>query len=199
MAVWSLPAAFLSSSLVPWLGRLATLLMLAVLAWMGTNIFWRVTTKETLSSVPPASLGAEADPRRAAQVLVARHLFGEIASGPSMAAAPTDIRLSGVIATPQPGQTAMAFLALEGKPAVAVRVGEEVAPGITLKHVEPRQVELSRNGQVQVLTLPEPKPSVAAPGKPLPQAIYSAPPIDNPAPQPGRRSSRRGGASAETE
>jgi len=178
--------------------------MLALLAWMGTNIFWTLTTKDTLVSQVAPSLAVETEPRKLAQTLTAQHLFGEVANAAAVAAAPSDIRLSGVIAAAQPGQMAMAFLAVDGKPAVAVRVGEEVSPGTTLKQVQPRQVELVRNGQVMVLALPEPNKSGAQPGKPAPQATYSPPQasyslpqVDNPTPRPSRRSFRRGSPSTE--
>ena len=160
MAVWSLSGSLVRSSLVPWLGRLATVVMLAVLAWMGARVFWSVTTGEV--PLPPATIDTE--PRAAAQAIVSRHPFGE-ASGPSVAGPSSDIRLSGVIAAAGPGQTAMAFLAVDGKPAAAVWEGGEVAPGISLKQVLARHVELSRGGQTQVLVLPEPAKALPQPAK----------------------------------
>jgi len=150
MPAWPLSAAHLPAQLIPWLGRLATLLMLAVLAWMGTNIFWTLTSKVTL---PPA-MTLETDPQRAAQAIISRHMLGESASS-SAAAATLDIRLTGVIAAQHPGKAALAFLSLDGKPAVPVHEGAEVAPGITLNRVMPRQVELLRGGRPMTVTLPQ--------------------------------------------
>lgn len=195
MAVWSLPTAFVSTSLVPWLGRLAAVTMLAVLAWTGANIFWTLTTANTLAPLQASTNTLETDPRKAAQLVVARHVFGEVAAVAAVVAeAPTDIRLSGIIAAQRPGQTAMAILALEGKPAIAVREGEEFAPGLTLQRVQERQVELLRGSQTQILGLPEPNKSASQPGKPtLPQAAAIAQrQVASPAPQPSTPSPRRG-------
>ena len=124
--------------------------MLALLAWLCTSIFWTLSASETL---PPA-MAMETEPQRAAQLVATRHLFGEAVSGDA-ATASVDIRLSGVIAAQQAGSAALAFLSLDGKTATAVREGDEVAPGITLSRVLPRQVELSRGGRTQILTLPQ--------------------------------------------
>lgn len=144
--------------------------MLAVLAWLGTNIFWTLTTTDVL----PHAMVMETNPQQAAQLLAGRHLFGEAVSAEAVAVTSLDIRLTGVIATQQPGKTAMAFLALEGKPAMAVREGDEVAPGITLQRILPRQVELRRGGQTQILMLPQPKPS-SPPSQALPQSSQALP------------------------
>lgn len=128
--------------------------MLAVLAWLGAHIFWTLSAEE--SPAPPMAL--ETEPRRAAQTVVARHPFGEVASGPVVVTA-IDIRLTGVIAAQRQGEAGMAFLVLEGKTPMAVREGAEVAPGIVLHRVLPRQVELARGAQIQILTLPEPRQS----------------------------------------
>ena len=141
------------ASLSRWLGRLAALIMLAVLAWLGANIFWTLTAPET--SRPPALL--ETDPRRAAQLSAARHLFGlapSVAVGAD-AGAPGDIRLNGTIAAQRSGRRAYALLVVQGRPPQLVREGEEVVSGVILQRVTPRQVELLRGGRTQLLTLPE--------------------------------------------
>lgn len=151
MAALSLPTIRLPTALIPWLGKLTALAMLAVLAWLGTNIFWTLTTKVML---PPA-MTLETDPQRAAQATMSRHILGEVASSEATAAAAMDIRLTGVIAAQHPGKAAMAFLSVDGKPATAVHEGEDVAPGITLNRVLPRQVELLRGGRPITVTLPQ--------------------------------------------
>ena len=147
--------------------------MLAILAWMGTNIFWTLTTK----TVMPPPMVLETEPQQAAQTLVGRHLFGEVASGEAAAVTSLDIRLTGVIAAQQPGKTAMAFLAFEGKPALAIREGDEVAPGIKLGRVQPGQVELVRGGRTQILMLPD--KSSSQPNKALPQRRRQSPQSDD--------------------
>lgn len=151
MTVRPLSAVLSSASLISWLGRLAALLMLAVLAWLGANIFWTLSAPETSR---PAAI-VETDPQLTAQSIAARHLFGVAVTAAVMASAPVDIRLSGTIAAQRKGERAFALLASEGKSPQLVREGEEVSPGVILQSVMPRQVELLRGGRTQVLTLPE--------------------------------------------
>ncbi len=145
-----LPAA----RLVQWAGVLSTLAMLGLLAWLAATVFWSLNTPTTV-----APLGAiETDPARAAQSIAARHLFGEAPkAGPALvkATVATDIALRGVVAPSQPGQRGLAVLAIAGKPPISVREGDEVAPGVKLRKVLPKGVELEREGQVQSLPLPE--------------------------------------------
>jgi len=60
-----------------------------------------------------------------------------------------------VVAPGRRGHTAIAIVSSKGKPAVAVRVGEEILPGVTLHRVLPRSVEIDQGGQILLLTLPE--------------------------------------------
>lgn len=83
------------------------------------------------------------------------------------AAAPSNIRLNGVIVGERPGQRAYALITLEGKPAQLVREGEELAPGITLQRVLARQVELMRGGQSQTLPEVSALPAPDSPKRPL--------------------------------
>jgi general secretion pathway protein C len=139
---------------LPWLGRLATIATIALLAWLGARLFWNLTTPAT--SEP--ALAVDTDPSGVAQMIAARHLFGE-APAQDAAGAGTrpeaSIKLHGVVAPVRPGQIAIAILSSQGKPAVAVRVGEEILPGVTLHRVLPRSVEIDQKGQILLLTLPE--------------------------------------------
>lgn len=141
-----------ADNLMPWLGRLATLAMLALLAWLCAGIYWSLSAPRT----PRPATAIDTDPQRVVQAVGSRHLFG-VAAEPAAAAAsePSDIRLVGVIAAQAEGQPAYALLAVEGKPAQVVREGAEAAPGVTVQRVLPRQVELTRGGQTQTLSLPE--------------------------------------------
>ena len=149
--------SFLSSlapRAIPWLGKLATIVIVALLAWLGARVFWNLTAPAT----PEPAMVMDTDAPRVAQAVAARHLFGE---APVQGATGADARLEatlklhGVFAPARQGQIAIAILSSKGKPAVAVRVGEEVVPGVTLHRVLPRSVELDQGGQIFPLTLPE--------------------------------------------
>ena len=152
--------------------------MLALLGWLGADIYWTVSAPE---SVRPSAL-METDLQKAQQAIAGRHLFGVYVMASSPQSAPSDIRLNGAIAADKPGQRAYALLSIEGKPSQLVREGEDLAPGITLKRVEARQVELLRGGQTLTLRLPEsgkastPGAAGTPPAPPAAPLIASTPP-----------------------
>lgn len=203
MSLSTLTARVNTDRLMPWLGGMAALIMLALLAWLGASIFWTLTAPETVRPSAPI----DTDPQRTVPALTERHLFGVYLVA-TPASAPSNIRLNGVIAAQQPGHRAYALLMIEGKPAQLVREGDEIAPGMTLQRVLPRQVEILRGGQTQTLSLPESakpaidaakaafenKPAAVEPGKPLvsaPPASEASKAIVSTSPQPPRTRSRR--------
>lgn len=128
--------------------------IVALLAWLGARGFWNLTAPGT----PEPAMVMDTDALRVAQAVATRHLFGEASvQGITDADARlvADLKLHGVFAPAKRGQIAIAILSNKGKPAVAVRVGEEVLPGVTLHRVLPRSVELDQGGQIFPLTLPE--------------------------------------------
>jgi len=143
---------------LPWLGKLATMAVIALLAWLGARAFWNFTSPAT----PEPAMAIDTDALRAAQAVAARHMFGEapaqLTKG-AVARTEANLKLHGVFAPARPGNTAIAILSSQGKPAVAVRVGEEVIPGVKLHRVLPRSVEIDQGGQIISLALP----SVAKP------------------------------------
>jgi len=151
MTAWPLSFSPSSAAIMPWLGRAASIAMLALLAWLGADIYWTLSAAES----PRPVTSVETDPQRALQAISTRHLFGVAPAGPAVSSAPADIRLNGAIAAQHPGQRAYAVLVVEGKRPQVVREGEDVLPGITLQRVMSRQVELLRGGQTQILSLPE--------------------------------------------
>ncbi|MCX7175997.1 MAG: hypothetical protein NT159_19150 [Proteobacteria bacterium] len=169
MSLGSLTARVNTDRLMPWLGGVAALLMLALMAWLGANIFWTLSAPESIRPSAPI----ETDLQRTLPALTERHLFGVYLVA-SPVSAPSNIRLNGVIAAQRPGHRAYAMLVVEGKPAQLVREGEEIAPGITLQRVMARQVEILRGGQTQTLALPES-------AKPLIEANKGVPEISPPA------------------
>jgi len=146
--------ASLAPRALPWLGKLATIAMLALLAWLGARWFWNLTVPAT----PDPAIVVDTDPSGVAQTIAARHLFGEAPAQGAMgagASSAANIKLHGVVAPARRGQIGIAILSSQGQPAVAVRVGEEILPGITLHRVLPRSVEIDQGGQVRLLTLPD--------------------------------------------
>ncbi len=93
-------------------------------------------------------------------------LFGSAPAGRNVAA-PTGIaiRLLGVVAATQ-GRGGYVAVQLEAKEILAVREGEDVAPGIRLAEVGTHHVILERGGIREMLALPE-KNTAAGPA-PLP-------------------------------
>ncbi|MGE5524398.1 MAG: type II secretion system protein N [Rhodospirillaceae bacterium] len=146
-----------------WLGVLALVGMLALLAWLAASIFWSLTGP----AVAPPVVAIETDPARAAQGIAARHLFGEASEAGAVvkAVGVPDIALRGVVAPTREGRPGVAVLAVTGKPPISVREGDEIVPGVTLHRVLPRSVELERGRQVQTLSLPE-RTTPSAPPQP---------------------------------
>lgn len=137
---------------IPWLGKLATVAIIALLAWTGARVFWNFTAPTTSEPV----IAVDTDPSRVAQAIAARHLFGDAgASRAAVAIVEATVKLNGVVAPTRPGQIGIAIVSSQGKPAAAVRVGEEILPGVILHRVLVRSVEIERGGQIQLLTLPE--------------------------------------------
>jgi general secretion pathway protein C len=109
-------------------------------------------------------------------------LFG----GQVSVARATNYQLTGVVAD---GSSSVAIIVAEGSPPKALRVGKELAPGITLAEVHPRYVMLSDGGVMKRVDLatdtkpaaPMGGPAGAPPGGmpqqnfPQPQQITTAP------------------------
>jgi general secretion pathway protein C len=109
-------------------------------------------------------------------------LFG----GQVSVASATNYQLTGVVAD---GSSSVAIIVAEGSPPKALRVGKELAPGITLAEVHPRYVMLSDGGVMKRVDLatdtkpaaPMGGPAGAPPGGmpqqnfPQPQQITTAP------------------------
>lgn len=126
-------------------------------------------------AVPPQSARAEAEPDAAAA------LFGGRAAG---VAAASNFELKGVVVAGRSGES-VAILAANGKPAKALGIDAEVAPGVTVKEVHRQYVLLSEGGVTKRVELPEsaktqsqitaaPAPRAAVPEVP-PQASPAAP------------------------
>lgn len=97
----------------------------------------------------PRSVVASARPAPPSpSIEAAAGLFGGAPPGPAAAA----FQLKGVI---DAGPDGVAIVAADGKPALAVGVGQPVAAGVTVTEIHFRYVLLSENGAVRRLDLPE--------------------------------------------
>jgi general secretion pathway protein C len=103
---------------------------------------WFRPQQQPVAAAPhagPAPLAIEA----------AAGLFGGAQAGAAVASA---YQLKGVI---EAGPEGVAILAADGKPARAVRVDTEVAPGVRLTEVHQRYALLNEGGVIKRLALPE--------------------------------------------
>ena len=97
-------------------------------------------------------------------------LFG----GQVSVASATNYQLTGVVAD---GNSSVAIIVAEGSPPKALRVGKELAPGITLAEVHPRYVMLSDGGVMKRVDLAtDTKPAAALGGAPGGMPPSGAPP-----------------------
>jgi general secretion pathway protein C len=127
---------------------LATIAALALLVLVAAYWTW-----VWLAPLPESRAPAAADKGTAAGAAGA--LFGATRRDPS-APAPTGIaiRLLGVVAATG-GRHGYAVVQLEAKEILAVREGEDVAPGIRLAEVGTDRVILERGGNRETLAWPE--------------------------------------------
>jgi general secretion pathway protein C len=128
-----------------------------------------------VAAPPPAS-------RPAIGLEAALGLFG----GNASIAVASNFQLKGVIVA-KAAQESVALLSADGKPAQAIAIGAEVAPGVTVKEVHAQYVLLSESGVIKRVELPESAKGQAsvdvASRAPLPMpAAPPAPPATLPAP-----------------
>lgn len=137
----------------------------ASLAYWGLQLFkpqQRPIAAAPMAPAPEPSLDA------------AKGLFG----GQIAVAVASNYQLKGVVAAGD-GRDSAAILAVDNKPAVALAVGREVAPGVTVKEVHPKYVLLSEGGVLKRIELAsdagaQNNPNLAPPSitpPPLPQPV----------------------------
>lgn len=136
---------------------------------------------------PPVRPVAAA-PRPAATAVrpeAAAMLFG--GKGAKTAVA-SNYQLKGVIFSPVPGES-VAILSADGKPAQAIRIDMEVAPGVTVKEVHRQYVMLLEDGVAKRVELPEelqaqasPAAASPVPARPAPMQRPTTPPAAPPQP-----------------
>ena len=78
-------------------------------------------------------------------------VFGE---SQSSQAAPSNYQLKGVILS-RAGLPSVALVVADGKPAKPVRVGEEVVPGVQVREISARSVQLAEGGILRRIEMPQ--------------------------------------------
>ncbi len=120
------------------------LTLLAVIALSASVAYWG------LQLFKPAPRPQVAVPKAAMpepSVEAAASLFG------GQAVAATNYQLKGVLAA-IPARDGVAIIVADGKPAQAYKVGQEIAPGVTVKEVQQRFIMLSEGGVAKRIDLP---------------------------------------------
>jgi general secretion pathway protein C len=131
------------------LARASTFVL--VLALVATITGWALefSARRTPSEpVVPVTAGDSAPRSRAADVAPIAFLFGALPGADG-----SDIKLVGVIAQGKLGK-GVALLAVDGRPPLALRAGEDIAAGVTLAEVRADRVVVSRSGALQEIRLP---------------------------------------------
>jgi general secretion pathway protein C len=118
--------------------------LLALIVLAGSIAYWvlqlyqpkqRPLAAPPLAALPPPPVDAAAT------------LFG----GQLAAAVATNYTLTGVVAD---GRDSVAIVVAEGSPPMALRIGKELVPGVTLAEVHQRYVMLSDGGVMKRIDLP---------------------------------------------
>lgn len=131
------------------LARACTVVL--VLALVATITGWALefSGRRTPSEpVRPIPVGNSASRSQAADVAPVAFLFGARPGSDG-----SNIRLAGVIAQGARGR-GIALLAVDGRPPLALRAGDEIAAGVTLAEVRADRVLVSRSGAMQEIRLP---------------------------------------------
>jgi len=114
------------------------LLCASVTYWL---LQWMAPSTRTLQVVAPAEPALP-------ELSAATQLFG----GASTEATSTPLQLSGIIYSRTPGER-VAIITSDAKPARALGMNAEVAPGIIIKQINQRSVVVLENGQQRVIPL----------------------------------------------
>lgn len=139
------------------LARACTFVLVIALAVTVTAWVLEFSARRTPSEPVRPVIGGDSAPRtQAAEVAPIAYLFGAVPGADG-----ADIKLIGVIAQGKQGK-GVALLAIDGRPPLAVRAGDEFAAGVTLAEVRSGGVLVSRGGALQEIRLPT---------KPAPEGI----------------------------
>ncbi|MCX7231257.1 MAG: hypothetical protein NTW15_20035 [Burkholderiales bacterium] len=133
------------------IARIASVLLFAALCAIVAG--WALQLLAPRAPVAPA--GAVAQVQGPPDLSAAGQLFGGVprAADAQVQAAPSNIQVSGVLAS---GARGVALLAIDGRPAKPFAVGEPVSDGMTVRSVTGDTVELDRSAGGPPMRLPAP-------------------------------------------
>ncbi|MES2152667.1 MAG: type II secretion system protein N [Pseudomonadota bacterium] len=151
--------------------------LLALIALSVSAAYWTLQLY-TPQQRPLAALATPAPPEPS--MAAAGTLFG----GQAVAATAASYQLTGVVAD---GADSVAILVPEGAPPRALKVGKEIAAGVTVAEVHPRYVMLSEGGVLKRVELATDARAASATAAPLPPGaqpgtVQPGPPPQMPAP-----------------
>ncbi|HEU0203418.1 MAG TPA: type II secretion system protein N [Burkholderiaceae bacterium] len=138
------------------LSLLAQFVMFAIVVAIAAYWGIKLLTPPPTSAPPPLTAAPPRDPD---PVLAAR-MFGLVQR--AQTAVVSNVQVAGVVAA---GDASSAVLIVDGQPARAYLLGQEVTPGMTLKEVRPDGVTLASGRGQQELKVPE-RPVAAMGGAP---------------------------------
>ncbi len=144
-----------------------------------STAYW---TLQWLAPAPRPVAAPVQDARPMADPSAAASLLG----GHSTADLASNFQLTGVVMASNPDQS-VAIIAVNGKPAQAIRTNKEVAPGVTVKEVHKRHVLLNDGGVIKRLELPKGSKAQLTAG----MSNYAAGQVPLPATQPALRPNSR--------
>lgn len=131
--------------------RIASVLLFAALCAIVAG--WALQLLAPRAPIAPA--GAVAQVQGSPDLSAAGQLFGGVprAADAQVQAAPSNIQVSGVLAS---GERGVALLAIDGRPAKPFAVGEPVSEGMTVRAITGDTVELDRGAGGLPMRLPAP-------------------------------------------
>jgi general secretion pathway protein C len=118
-------------------------LLCAIVAWWALQLL--------AHQAPVAPAGAVARSQAPVDLAQAGRLFGGTAPAADAVPGRSDIRVTGVVAA---GDSGVALLSVDGRPAKAFAVGQQVTEGIRVVAVEPTTVRVSSGGSIRELEAP---------------------------------------------
>lgn len=167
----------------PWVARSAAFFGWAAVA--ASAVYWVLRTTVSAPGLPPDALpvsGAAAARGDVSRLFAAELRAAAPAAEPALA---SRFKLLGVVA-PRGGEGGVALIAVDGKPARAVRVGKSVDGDWLLQSVAARSASIGAQGGAPAVELTLPPPTPAATGVLPPpnvlQPVQSAPPSPPPPP-----------------